>query len=208
MALDIWWRTTQIAKEETQSYHMGHSFQLAGFFYMHYPHRHDRTYQGLCYTSCGALVGTRYSSMGPPWRINPMNHCTMEQHLTPRISESDVLTHSNVINARSKPLIKSSHDRKSKTLLVSKQSQVKIHKHVVPSIILQQQSEIFYSKKSYGITCTMMIIKTHWNSFVIRRKMILFNDAFNTFLLRVIGYIFYHITCTLMIIKTHWKFCH
>ena len=29
-------------------------------------HRQDNTYHGLCYTSCGALAGTRNSSMGPP----------------------------------------------------------------------------------------------------------------------------------------------
>ena len=29
-------------------------------------HRQDNTYHGLCYTSRGALVGTRNSSMGPP----------------------------------------------------------------------------------------------------------------------------------------------
>ena len=29
-------------------------------------HRQDSTYHGLCYTSCGALVGTRNSSMGSP----------------------------------------------------------------------------------------------------------------------------------------------
>ena len=29
-----------------------------------FPHRQDNTYRGICYTSCGALVGTRYSSMG------------------------------------------------------------------------------------------------------------------------------------------------
>ena len=29
-------------------------------------HRHDDTYHGLCYTSSGALAGTRNSSMGPP----------------------------------------------------------------------------------------------------------------------------------------------
>ena len=38
MASDIWYRTTQIAREETHS---------------------------LCYTSRGALAGTRNSSMGP-----------------------------------------------------------------------------------------------------------------------------------------------
>ena len=29
-------------------------------------HRQDNTYHGLCYTSFGALAGTRNSSMGPP----------------------------------------------------------------------------------------------------------------------------------------------
>ena len=29
-------------------------------------HRQDNTYHGLCYTSRGALAGTRNSSMGPP----------------------------------------------------------------------------------------------------------------------------------------------
>ena len=29
-------------------------------------HRQDSTYHGLCYTSCGALAGTRNSSMGSP----------------------------------------------------------------------------------------------------------------------------------------------
>ena len=29
-------------------------------------HIQDNTYQGLCYTSRGALTGTRNSSMGPP----------------------------------------------------------------------------------------------------------------------------------------------
>ena len=32
---------------------------------------------GLCYTSCGALPGTRNSLMGPLTGINPMTHCTM-----------------------------------------------------------------------------------------------------------------------------------
>ena len=32
-------------------------------------HRQDNTYHGLCYTSRGALAGTRNSSMGPPTDI-------------------------------------------------------------------------------------------------------------------------------------------
>ena len=30
------------------------------------PHIEDSTYHGLCYTSHGALAGTRNNSMGPP----------------------------------------------------------------------------------------------------------------------------------------------
>ena len=43
-----------------------------GSFYMHHP-----TYHGLCYTSRGALAGKRNSSMGPPWRIDPITHRTI-----------------------------------------------------------------------------------------------------------------------------------
>ena len=45
-----------------------------GFFYMQ-----DSTYHSLCYTSRGALAETRNSSMGPPWRIDPMTHWTMSE---------------------------------------------------------------------------------------------------------------------------------
>ena len=42
-------------------------------------HRQDNTYHGLCYTSRGALAGTRNSSMGPPGRIDPTTHRTMSE---------------------------------------------------------------------------------------------------------------------------------
>ena len=44
-----------------------HSFQLAAMVLL-YPssHRQDNTYHSLCYTSRGALAGTKNSSMGPP----------------------------------------------------------------------------------------------------------------------------------------------
>ena len=67
MASDIWLRTTQIAREETRCRHMGYSFRLAARVLLYASsHRQDNTYHGLCYTSHGALVGTRNSSMGPP----------------------------------------------------------------------------------------------------------------------------------------------
>ena len=39
----------------------------------------DSTYHGLCCTSRGALAGTRNSSMGTPWRIDPPIHRTMSE---------------------------------------------------------------------------------------------------------------------------------
>ena len=65
MALDIWYRTTQIVREETRCRHMGYSFQLAARVPLYAPsHRQDSTYHGLCYTSRGAQTGTINSSTG------------------------------------------------------------------------------------------------------------------------------------------------
>ena len=44
-------------------YLMMHSTQFM-YGFMHHP-RQDNTYHSLCYTSHGALAGTRNSSMGP-----------------------------------------------------------------------------------------------------------------------------------------------
>ena len=64
---DIWSMTIQIAREETLCRHMGYSFLLAARVRLYAPsHRQDNTYHGLCYTSRGALAGTKNSSMGPP----------------------------------------------------------------------------------------------------------------------------------------------
>ena len=64
--VNIWLRTTQIAREETRCCHIGYSFQLAARVLLYASsHRQDSIYHGLCYTSRGALAGTRNSSMGP-----------------------------------------------------------------------------------------------------------------------------------------------
>ena len=48
---------------KTRCRHMGYSFQLTARVLLYAPsHRQDSTYHGLC----GALAGTRNSSMGPP----------------------------------------------------------------------------------------------------------------------------------------------
>ena len=67
MASDIWLRTILIVRKETRCRHIGNSFRLAARVLLYAPsHRQDNTYHGLCYTSRGALAGTRNSSMGPP----------------------------------------------------------------------------------------------------------------------------------------------
>ena len=59
---------------------MGYSFRLAARVLLYASsHRQDNTYHGLCYTSLEALAGTRNSSMGPPWRIDPTTHRTMSE---------------------------------------------------------------------------------------------------------------------------------
>ena len=54
-------------REETCCRHIGYSFQIAARVLLYASsHRQDNTYHTLCYTSRGALTGTRNSSMGPP----------------------------------------------------------------------------------------------------------------------------------------------
>ena len=68
----IWRRTygkgpLRLAREETRCRHMSYSFRLTTRVLLYASSlRQDNTYNGLCYTSRGALAGTRNSSMGPP----------------------------------------------------------------------------------------------------------------------------------------------
>ena len=67
MASDIWLRTILIVRNETRCRNIGYSYRLYARVLLYAPsHRQDNTYHGLCYTSRGALAGTRNSSMGPP----------------------------------------------------------------------------------------------------------------------------------------------
>ena len=67
MASDILLRTILIVRKETYCRHIGYSYRLTAMVLLYAPsHRQDNTYHGLCYTSRGALAGTRNSSMGPP----------------------------------------------------------------------------------------------------------------------------------------------
>ena len=65
MASDIWLRSVLIARKKTPCRHIGYSYRLAAVDLLYAPsHRQDNTYHGICYTSRGALAGTRNSSMG------------------------------------------------------------------------------------------------------------------------------------------------
>ena len=59
----IWLRTILIVRKETRCRHIGYSYRLTARVHLYAPsHRQDSTYHGLCYTSRGALAGTRNSS--------------------------------------------------------------------------------------------------------------------------------------------------
>ena len=67
MASDICLTTILIVRKETHCCHIGYSYRLTARVLLYAPsHRQDNTYHSLCYTSRGALAGTRNSSMGPP----------------------------------------------------------------------------------------------------------------------------------------------
>ena len=64
MVSDIWLRTILIVRKEICCCHIGYSYQLTARVLLYAPsHRQDNTYHGLCYTSHGALAGTRNSPM-------------------------------------------------------------------------------------------------------------------------------------------------
>ena len=49
-------------------------YMQQGFFYMHHP-RQDSTYHSLCYTSRGALAGTRNIAKSRPTCRSSRSHC-------------------------------------------------------------------------------------------------------------------------------------
>ena len=67
MASDIWLRTILIVRKETHCCHIGYYFRLVARVLLYAPsHRQVGTYHGLCYTSSGALAGTRqYNAVSP-----------------------------------------------------------------------------------------------------------------------------------------------
>ena len=75
MASDIWLRTILIVRKETRCRHIGYSYRLTARVLLYAPsHIQDNTYHGRCYTSRGALAGTRNSSMGRMRRTIVQTH--------------------------------------------------------------------------------------------------------------------------------------
>ena len=81
MASDIWLRTILIVRTDTRCRHIGYSYRLTARVLLYAPsHRHDNTYHGLCYTSRGALAGTRNRSMGLVTNHNIRQAATSSNH--------------------------------------------------------------------------------------------------------------------------------
>ena len=56
--------TILIVRKETRCHHIGYFFRLTARVLLYAAsHRQDSTYHSLCYTSRGALAGTRNSAM-------------------------------------------------------------------------------------------------------------------------------------------------
>ena len=94
MTSDIWLRTILIVRKETRCRHIGYSYRLTARVLLYAPcHRQDNTYHGLCYTSCGALAGTRNSSMGPPYHNSNNLQRTRESAWQARLLRLNWYTH-------------------------------------------------------------------------------------------------------------------
>ena len=87
-----------LLRKEGNVYSMTHSTHFS-YGYMGYSFQ-DNTYHSVCYTSRGALVGTRNSSMGPPLRINQTTHRSMSEccyHGATSRSALEKATHTHTI---------------------------------------------------------------------------------------------------------------
>ena len=105
MASDIWLRTILMVRKETRCRHIGYSYRLTARVLLYAPsHRQDNTYHGLCYTSCGALAGTRNvksfqgvvfhwrKTMGSVWLEPVRNDKTIFEELKSLYTEEHTVT--------------------------------------------------------------------------------------------------------------------
>ena len=88
MASDIWLRTILIVRKETHCRHIGYSYRVTARVLLYAPsHRQDNTYHSLCYTSRGALAGTRNNIHSNAHifllGLNPTEHSIFHNTITP-----------------------------------------------------------------------------------------------------------------------------
>ena len=77
MASDIWSRSTLTAREETRCcYYMDYSLVAKVLLYAP-SHKQDSAYHDNCYSSHGALAGTKNNSISQTRRIDPTTNRTM-----------------------------------------------------------------------------------------------------------------------------------
>ena len=85
MASDIWLRTILIVRKETHCRHIGYSYRLTARVPIYASsHRQDNTYHGLCYTSRGALAGTKIAQRVHPMKDRSDDPSHHERTLLPR----------------------------------------------------------------------------------------------------------------------------
>ena len=106
MMSDIWLRTILIVRKETRCRHIGYSYRLTARVLLYAPsHRQDNTYHSLCYTSHGALAGTRFVLMAVDECThhgdNPANESEVKQmiriHTGCRVNLQAVVTVAGVL---------------------------------------------------------------------------------------------------------------
>ena len=94
---DIWLMTILIVRKETRCRHIGYSVRLTARVLLYAPsHRQYSTYHGLCYTSRGALAGTRQWVHPMKDRSDDPSH--HERTLLPRYLCMNAKIHAKSIN--------------------------------------------------------------------------------------------------------------
>ena len=124
MASDIWLRTILIVRKEIRCRHIGYSYRLTANVLLYAPsHRQDNTYHGLCYTSRGALAGTRNNSMGPPhegsirWPMATMSERSTSE-LRPAPDPEIIKIHHITIHTQYRKALQIHHSVQSLHLLI------------------------------------------------------------------------------------------
>ena len=165
----------------TRCRHIGYVFQLTARVLLYASsHRQDNTYHSLCYTSLGALAGTRNSSMGLPHEgsIRRLIALITELHLAPGIrnEKADSAAKSALDLTHAKVDISYNNFKYcvSQYILSTWQDDwngaVTSKLHSVKPVLGDWQSSYRRCKKDEGVLCRARIGHTHLTHSYILRK--------------------------------------